>query len=85
MCVKEINNSNAIERKLILREKYGELLTLDDVVDVFKYKTVGAVRKAHKRGALPVALYRFPKRVGFFAKCDEVAEAIEMMSVSAPV
>ena len=43
-----------------LLKKYGELLTLEDVAEVFKYKTIGAVRKAHARDVLPVSLYKFP-------------------------
>jgi len=65
----------------IIRSKYGELLTLEELADIFKYKTVGAVRKAHSRGTLPVALYRFENKNGFFAKAEEVAKTIEEMRI----
>jgi len=66
-------------------KKYGALLTLEDVAEVFKFKTIGAVRKAHARRVLPVDLYRFPNRTGFYAKVEEVAESIVKMEVSKPV
>jgi len=68
-----------------IREKYGELLSLDDVAEIFKYNSVAAVRKAHSRGTLPVHLYRFPNKSGFYAKSDEVADSIEKMILSKPV
>ena len=65
-----------------LRDRYGELLELEDIAEVFKYKTIEAVRKAHSRGTLPVSLYRFPKKSGWYAKTTEVASCIENMGVS---
>ena len=65
-----------------LRNRYGELLELEDVADIFKYKTIEAVRKAHSRGTLPVPLYRFPKKSGWYAKTIEVASCIENMGMS---
>lgn len=65
-----------------LRARYGELLTIEEVTEVLRYKTVAAVRKAHSRGTLPVALYRFKGRFGYFARADEVAECIEKMDLS---
>jgi len=65
-----------------LRGRYGELMTLKDVMDVFKYKTEDSVRKAFKRGTLPVKLYRFEGKSGLFAKTIEVAECIDNLSVS---
>ena len=75
-------NNSMDEHLSALRERYGELLELDDIAEVFKYKTIGAVRKAHSRGTLPVALYRFPKKSGWYAKATEVASCIENMGVS---
>lgn len=68
-----------------IHEKYGELLTLDEVAKVLKYKSIGAVRKAHARGTLPVKLYRFPNKAGFYALAHEVAECIETVRESIPV
>ena len=69
----------------MMRNKYGELLTLEEVAEVFRYKTLAAVRKAHSRKTLPVALYRFKGRSGYFAKADEIAEALESLSLSEAV
>lgn len=76
----DINGLDEIRSSI--RNKYGELLTLEEVAELFKYRTVGAVRKAHSRGTLPVALYRFPNRTGYYAKANEAAKSIESMSLS---
>lgn len=65
-----------------LRERYGELLTLEDVAEIFRYKTVAAVRKAHSRKTLPIKLYRFSGRAGYLARVEDVADCIEKMSSS---
>lgn len=65
-----------------MRDKYGELLTLEEVAEVFRYKTVAAVRKAHSRKTLPIPLYRFEGRSGYFARVDEVAACLENMDLS---
>lgn len=65
-----------------IKEKYGVLLTLEEVAEVFRYKTVAAVRKAHSRKTLPVPLYRFEGRSGYFARADEVAACLENMNLS---
>ncbi|PUA28807.1 MAG: hypothetical protein B0W54_10340 [Cellvibrio sp. 79] len=68
-----------------LREKYGQLLTMEEVAEVLRYKTVAAVRKAHARKTLPINLYRFNGRSGYLARVEEVAECIEKMGLSQPV
>lgn len=68
-----------------LREKYGQLLTIEEVAEIFRYKTVAAVRKAHARKTLPINLYRLKGRSGFFAHVEDVAECIEKMKLSSPV
>lgn len=75
-------SSTTSERLIHLRQKYGDLLTIDEVADVLRYKTVAAVRKAHSRKTLPVALYRFKGRAGYFARAEEVAKSIENMNLS---
>jgi hypothetical protein len=67
---------------LALRDKYGELLELGDIAVIFKYKTIEAVRKAHSRGTLPVSLYRFHKKSGWYAKTTEAANCIENLGDS---
>ena len=79
----DMSNTNHKNMHLnALRESYGELMTLDDVVEVFRYKSKEAVRKAHQRGTLPVSLYRFPNRSGWLAKTVEVAKCIDDLSLS---
>ena len=67
-----------------LRE-YGDLLTLKDVAEIFRYPSIQAVRKAHVRGFLPVSLFKLPHRRELFAstlaavailneRCDSVTE-----------
>ncbi len=65
-----------------LRESYGDILTLDEIRDVFRYKTLAAVRKAHSRKTLAVPLYKFRGRSGFFARVEDVAESIEKMNLA---
>lgn len=67
------------ERCMDIRRIYGELLDLAEVAEVFHYSKIDSVRKAWRRGSLPVSLYKFPRKNGWFAKADEVAEAIENM------
>ena len=67
-----------------LREKYGELLDLEEIAEFYKYPSVEAVRKAHLRGTIPVELYTFPRKTGFYAKASDVAASIGYMRISAP-
>ena len=76
----KLSQDQKLEMRIsVIRDKYGELLNLVQVAEVFKYSTVDAVRKVHSRGSLPVALYKFERKEGLFAKADEVAKAIESM------
>lgn len=68
------------ERVYALRSRYGELLSLEELAEVFKYPSIDAVRKANWRGTLPVKLYRFPKKNGLYARVIDVAVSIERMS-----
>lgn len=83
--MKELDTKELPERISVIRNKYGELLTLENVADLFKYNTIGAVRKAHNRGTLPIHLYKFPHKSGLYAKAEEAAKAIEEMSLYKPV
>jgi hypothetical protein len=86
----EIDVGSYMNKKIIydegqlieLRSRYGDLLTLKEIAEVFRYPTVGAVRKANSRGTLPVKLYRFPNKNGFYAKVREVADSISCMKQS---
>lgn len=61
---------------------FGLLITLSDLAEIYNYGTVDAVRKAHFRGTLPVPLYRFPNKSGFYAKPKDVARSLENMTRS---
>lgn len=76
---KDISSEVISERLASIRERYGELLDLQQVADFYRYPSVQAVRKAHQRGTLPVTLHRFPRKAGFFAKAEDVASSIEQM------
>ena len=47
------------------------IVEIEEVAKVLKYKTLGAVRKAHSRKTLPVKLYRFKGRAGYYARAEE--------------
>lgn len=68
-----------------LRERYGELMLLNEVAEVLKYKSTVAVRKAHSRGTLPVKLYKIPGKSGLCAKTVQVATFIENIPLSQSV
>lgn len=70
---------NKADRESRLIALYGELLSVKDLVKVFKYSSPASVRRAHDQGLLPVPLYKFPTRRGLFAMPDEVAAAIAQM------
>jgi|TARA_B100000446_G_C10517378_1_gene329039 hypothetical protein len=78
MCV-DMSKKLISERLDSIRKKYGELLDLKQVADFYKYPSVQAVRKAHQRGTLPVALHRFPRKSGYFAKAEDVARSVDRM------
>ena len=62
-----------------LRNKYGELLTVDELAEVLRYSSGASVRKAHAAGRLPVVLRKFPNRRGLFATTESVAQALDQM------
>ena len=64
-----------------ITSRYGLVLSLKDIADIFHYPSLQAVRKAHTRGTLPVKLKTFPGRRGMFATAESVAEAIEKLGI----
>lgn len=66
-----------------LRERYGHLLTLEDVGQVLRYPTSFAVRKARIRGSLPIAMVRIPQRRNWFATARRVAEFLAKLDLEA--
>lgn len=68
--------STLSEREQRLITQYGELLSVKEIAEVFKYSSPASVRKAHELGHLPVKLRKFQNRRGFFATAKAVAAAI---------
>lgn len=64
-----------------IKARYGELLTTEEVAEVFKYRSAAAVRKAYARRALPVRLYKFAGRPAYYAKAEEVASCLDKMEL----
>jgi len=64
------------QREAALRERFGDLLTVSDLVNVLRYPSVGAVNKARSRGQLPLMLVQMPPRRGWFATVEAVAELL---------
>jgi hypothetical protein len=61
-----------------LINRYGELLTCEDLAVLLRYSSAAAVRQAHATGKLPVKLFRLPGRRPLFASADEVAEVLDI-------
>lgn len=62
-----------------VRERYGDLLTIRDLAALLRYPSAEAVRKAHQRDQLPLALVRMAPRRGWFATARAVAELLERL------
>lgn len=65
-----------------LKKRYGVLMTLDEVAEVFRYKSAASARKAHSRGHFPVKLYRFENKSGYYARVEEVIDCLNNMQAS---
>jgi hypothetical protein len=63
-----------------LRRVYGEIVGLDALVHMLNYPSASALRRAHARGTLPIALHRIPGRRGLFALTGEVAAWLDRLS-----
>lgn len=66
-----------LRREEQLREKYGELLSLDALAEAFGARSRDAIRRAHSKDQLPVELVRVPFKRGYFARVRDVARALE--------
>ena len=56
-----------------LAEKYGELMSLEDVVKALRYPSVQSARKAILRGSFPLDMLRLPPRRGLYVTVKQVA------------
>lgn len=70
-------------REGILRERYGELLTLAELANLFRYPSSQALLKARARGQLAVPLIKFPNRRGWFATARAVADYLDRIDTVA--
>lgn len=76
-------DSNISKNEEFILNKYGCILTLEEIRSILKYPTVSAVRKAHSRKTLPVKLVRFKTRQGWFATARSIAVCLsELEEVS---
>jgi len=69
-----VTTSRRVDR---IMDRYGELLTCDEVALVLRYSSAAAVRQAHASGKLPVRLFKLPGRRPLFADASEVALVID--------
>lgn len=70
-------SARELQREERLRDKYGELLSLEEVAEAFGAKSSHSIRRACESGRLPVELIRVPFRRGVFASVRDVAHAME--------
>ena len=56
-----------------LAEKYGELMSLEDVAKALRYPSVQSARKAILRGSFPLNMIRLPPRRGLYIPVKHVA------------
>ena len=63
--------------KQMIMQKYGPLLSLEDIRDVLKYKTEEAVKKAYYKGTLPIKLVKIEGRAGLFCSAQAVADYVD--------
>ena len=71
------DKSASLTRAGALRERYGELLTLAELAQLFRYPSNQALLKARARGQLSIPLIKFPNRRGWFASARMVAEYLD--------
>ncbi|MEC8858939.1 MAG: hypothetical protein VYE29_02945 [Pseudomonadota bacterium] len=65
--------------KQMIMQKYGPLLSLEEIRDVLKYKTEEAVKKAYYKGTLPIKLVKIEGRAGLFCSAQAMADYIDQV------
>lgn len=65
--------------KQMIMQKYGPLLSLEEIRDVLKYKTEEAVKKAYYKGTLPIKLVKIEGRAGLFCSAQTMADYIDQV------
>jgi len=61
----------------ILREQVGSLVDTRRLAALLAYPSANAVRHAHRRGRLPVPLFRVLGRRGLFARMNDVKTLLQ--------
>jgi hypothetical protein len=77
-----MGRSRVEEIEISLRERYGDLLGLDDLAGLLRYPSVGAVRAARLRGRLPVEVTKLPHRRGWYTTPRALAGVLARLEVS---
>ena len=72
------------DREARLLARYGEILSVRDLAEVYKYASPASVRRAHEQGHLPVPLYKFPTRRGLYALTRDVANSFDSLLLCEP-
>jgi hypothetical protein len=62
-----------------LKQRFGDLLNLNDLAEVLRYPSAHAIRKARIRGRLPIELIQMPGRRGWFATARAVAKLLDSL------
>lgn len=70
---------DVLDRERTLAERFGPLMSLEDVVQVLKYPSMQAARKAIMRGSFPLEMIRLPSRRGLFVTARQVALYIDTL------
>ncbi len=65
-----------------LRSRYGDVICVGDLAQLFHFPSVAAIQKARARGRFPVALARLPNRRGWYTTPKAVAEVLVNLEVS---
>ncbi|WP_154656480.1 hypothetical protein [Novilysobacter defluvii] len=70
------------ERLHMLLARHGELMAGGDLIQLFKFGSDRAFRRAAAAGRLPVAVVRVPGRPGWFARTRDVATWLDSLGTS---
>lgn len=71
----DVKTSSPRANRLICH--YGELLSVEDLVRLFRFPSTDALRQARLAGRLPVKLFRLPGRRTLYASTVAVAEVLD--------
>lgn len=74
-----MDRKDPAERARELRERYGELLTLEDLATVLRYPSLAAIRQARRRRQLPLPLVQLPPRRAWFTTPEAVAQLLNSL------